>query len=344
MSKTAVVLMNLGAPDQLSAVEPFLINLFKDPAILDFKIPQLMRTVLARLIARRRAPFAREIYQQLGGKSPLYENTILQQNALQHLFGDDFSVHIAMRYWHPRAEDLIQEWQINPPERIVLLPLYPQFSTTTSGSSIKEWIALHRKAGLAIPVHVVCCYPENQGFVAAQASLLQDAIKMHATHEPYRILFSAHGLPKRIVDAGDSYPDQVDATARAIVRFLGDDSLDWRVCYQSRVGPVDWIKPYADDEIRQCGLEGKSVVLVPLSFVSEHSETLVELDVEFKGIAEESGVPFYCRVPTVGVFPSFIEALRDLVIRALGEPALSIEAPSVLYTECSKLCNGVRRA
>ncbi|MGN6670048.1 MAG: ferrochelatase, partial [Candidatus Nucleicultricaceae bacterium] len=272
------------------------------------------------------------------------ENTILQKNALQRLLGDDFSVHIAMRYWHPRADALIQGWKENPPKRIVLLPLYPQFSTTTSGSSINEWLTFHQKAGLRVPVHSVCCYPENQGFVEAQALLLKEAIKKQVISSPYRILFSAHGLPKRIVDAGDPYPDQVEATARAIVQFLGDDSLDWRVCYQSRVGPVEWIKPYADDEIRQCGQEGKGIVLVPLSFVSEHSETLIELDVEFKKIAEESGVPFYCRVPTVGVSPSFIEALQDLVIQALNEPALSTKASSMLYTDCSKCCNGVRRA
>lgn len=340
MAKTAVILMNLGAPDHLDAVQPFLTNLFSDPAILNFRVPSFVRKTLARIIARRRTPFAKEIYEQLGGQSPLYKNTILQSDALQKLLGDDFDLHIAMRYWHPRAEDIIEKLKKNPPDQIVLLPLYPQFSTTTTGSSVNEWMDLQRKADLDIPVHYICCYPEDKGFVSAQAALLEDTLRANQGSIPYRVLFSAHGLPKRIVDGGDPYPKHVELTARAIVDLLDQPSLDWRVCYQSRVGPVEWIKPYADDEIRLAGREGVSVVLVPLSFVSEHSETLIELDVEFKKIADASGVPLYLRVPTVGVAPSYIENLKDLVFQALVESPLSISPKSTLCKKCISPCKG----
>lgn len=316
MEKTAVVLLNLGAPDQLSSVEPFLYNLFRDPAILSFRVPQVVRNVLAKLISRRRAPTALHIYEQLGGKSPLYENTQIQALRLQEVLGDSYEVHVAMRYWHPFAEELISRFVQSPPSDIILLPLYPQFSTTTTQSSLREWMILQRKAGLDVPTRSVCCFPDDEGFIKAQADLLAKSLDACDGRGAYRVLFSAHGLPQRIVDSGDPYPDHVEATAAAITKRLSNYTFDWRVCYQSRVGPVAWLKPYTDHEIESAGLEGRGVVLVPLSFVSEHSETLVELDVEFRALAENAGVSFFERVPTVSAHEDFIIGLKNLVVRA----------------------------
>lgn len=319
MKKTAVVLLNLGAPDQLSSVEPFLYNLFRDPAILSFRVPQFIRNFLAKIIARRRAPTAFHIYEQLGGKSPLYENTCKQALKLQESLGEEYSVHVAMRYWHPFASEVIAELKKNPPSEIILVPLYPQFSTTTTQSSIMEWKKLQLKFGLDIPLKHVCCFPKAEGFIKAQSELLMQSIESCAEKGPYRVLFSAHGLPQRIVDSGDPYPEHVEATAAAIRAHLSHQPMDWRVCYQSRVGPVSWLKPYADHEIDVAGREGKGVILVPLSFVSEHSETLVELDVEFRSIADKAGVPFYSRVPTVSVHDDFIRALKEMIVDVNSE-------------------------
>lgn len=344
MGKTAVVLLNLGAPDQLSAVEPFLYNLFRDPAILSFRVPQVVRNILAKIIARRRAPTALHIYEQLGGKSPLYENTQMQALRLQEILGNAYDVRVAMRYWHPFSKDLISEFVQNPPDEIILLPLYPQFSTTTTQSSLKEWMMLQRKAGLNIPTRYVCCFPESEGFIKAQADLLAKSLERCRGRGEYRVLFSAHGLPQRIVDSGDPYPKHVEATAAAIRAHLSEYTFDWRVCYQSRVGPVAWLKPYADQEIEIAGREGKGVVLVPLSFVSEHSETLVELDVEFRVLAERAGVSFYERVPAVSVHEDFIRALKNLVVRAEAKlPCLQQISYFCNYRNASE-CKGVRCA
>lgn len=341
MGKTAVILLNLGAPDSLDSVEPFLFNLFSDPSILSFKAPQFLRSFIAKMIAKRRAPIARHIYETLGGKSPLYENTVVQQNALKNALGPDYDVHIVMRYWHPRAPVLIDLFKKNPPDRIVLLPLYPQFSTTTTQSSITEWMHLQQSAGLKMPVHYACCYPESHGFIKAQAQLVKMALDTFNNPQAFRILFSAHGLPQRIVDAGDPYTRQVDATAQAIMALVNQPNLDWRVCYQSRVGPVSWVKPYADKEIEQAGRENKGVILVPLSFVSEHSETLVELDIEFKSLAEESGVPFYHRVPTVGSHPEFIDALKEQVFKAVHDTPFDASTKILCKKRLRGECEGV---
>jgi ferrochelatase len=341
MGKTAVVLLNLGAPDHLGAVEPFLYNLFRDPAILSFRIPQFIRNVIARLIARKRTPTALHIYEQLGGKSPLYENTQMQALKLQESLGDTYSVHVAMRYWHPFAGDVISEFIQNPPSEIILVPLYPQFSTTTTQSSLKEWMTLQKKSGLDVPVKYVCCFPKAPGFIKAQADLLMKSIEASAGKGEYRVLFSAHGLPQRIVDSGDPYPRHVLATAEAISARLPHHPFEWRVCYQSRVGPVAWLKPYADQEIEAAGREGKGVILVPLSFVSEHSETLVELDREFRDIAEKAGVSFYERVPTVSVQADFIHELKKLVEEAHSKVSNHMEFSYFCKKPCAPLCKGV---
>ena len=320
MRKIAIILFNLGGPDSPNAVQPFLFNLFNDDAIID--APQPFRWMIAKLISLRRAPVARKIYAELGGKSPLLENTAAQAVGLEAALQasrpkEDIRCFITMRYWHPMADETaaaVRDWGANS---VVLLPLYPQYSTTTTASSFADWCRASRRAGLSEDLRVICCYPESDGFVGAITDKLKLELKSVSDIGAMRVLFSAHGLPQKVIDRGDPYQWSVERTSAAVVDALGVDGLDWVVSYQSRVGPLEWIKPYTEDEIRRAGSEGKALIVVPIAFVSEHSETLVELDIEYRKLADSSGVPDYRRVKTVGEDGSFIAGLRLLVEDAL---------------------------
>lgn len=315
--KLAVVLFNLGGPDCPEAVEPFLRNLFSDPAIIT--LPGFLRLPLARLVASRRAPIAREIYAKIGGRSPILEETEAQARALERALareGIEARAFIAMRCWKPFSDETAKAVAAWGPDQTVLLPLYPQYSTTTTASSFNDWDRAAARAGLAGAQARICCYPDEPGFVAAVAALLRDALAQRKPGLAYRVLLSAHGLPKRVVARGDPYQNQVETSAAAIMKAVGDDELDWTVCYQSRVGPLEWIGPATDAEIRRAGSEGKALIVVPIAFVSEHSETLVELDIEYAKLARESGVADYIRVPTVSTRAEFIDGLARLVMRA----------------------------
>lgn len=310
--KLAVVLFNLGGPDSLEAVQPFLHNLFSDPAIIG--APGFIRKYLAKFLSSRRAPEARGIYEQLGGKSPLLGNTQSQSDALETALSEKYEAKcfIAMRYWHPFTAEVVAEVKEWAPQRVILLPLYPQFSTTTSASSLKEWRDEARRQGLATPGLPVCCYPTENGFIDALVENIRETLDEVDLSET-QLLFSAHGLPKRVIDKGDPYQWQVEQTAAAIVRGLNVEGVDWSICYQSRVGPLEWIGPATDDEIRKAGNNGKSVVLCPIGFVAENSETVYELDIEYRELAERSGVKSFKRVPTVSAHRKFIGGLGDIV-------------------------------
>jgi len=313
--KIAIILFNLGGPDSLEAVQPFLRNLFGDPAIL--RVPGFIRGPLASFLACRRAPTARAIYDKIGGASPILGQTEAQARALEEALGTtgdeghEWRGYVCMRYWHPMTEAVVRSVERFKPDRIVLLPLYPQFSTATTESSFTAW---NDTAKFKVPVKVVKEYPTEPGFIAASVALLKEGLAQ-VGGAPHRVLFSAHGLPERVIKAGDPYQRQVEQTAKAIADTLG--GLDWTVCYQSRVGPLKWIGPSTDAEIARAGADKVSVVLYPLSFVSEHSETLVELDIEYRHLADTVGVPGYIRVPTVGTHPLFIAGLARLVRDAL---------------------------
>ncbi len=321
MARTAVVLFNMGGPDTLDAVEPFLFNLFSDPAII--RLPRLLRHFVAGRISRRRAPIAQNIYRQMGGKSPIVEQTEAQAKALEQALSDlgEVRVFIAMRYWRPRSNVTAVEVKGFAPDRIMLLPLYPQFSTTTSKSSLVDWYRAAGNIGLVSP-HVtstaLCCYATSEGMVEAQSELIAPLLSAAAAKGPVRLLLSAHGLPERIVKRGDPYAWQVEQTAARIVAKLGIEGLDWKLCYQSRVGPMQWIGPATEDEIKRAGADGVALVVAPIAFVSEHSETLVELDIEYRELAEASGVTAYDRAPAVACHPTFISALADLTRQSLS--------------------------
>jgi ferrochelatase len=324
--RTAVVLFNLGGPDSPEAIRPFLFNLFNDPAIIG--LPQPLRWLLARLISRRRARTAEVIYAHLGGRSPILEGTQAQALALQEVLnqataeGDETRVFVAMRYWRPRAGEVVAEVARWAPQRLVLLPLYPQYSTTTSASSLAEWRRLAARQGLDPATWAVCCYPRQAGFIAALAGGLRRTLEeMRAQGQRPRLLLSAHGLPQRVIERGDPYQWQVEETAAALLAALGDEDAEAVICYQSRVGRLAWIGPSTEDEIRRAGAQKQALLVVPLSFVSEHSETLVELDIEYADLAARAGVPAYRRLATVATDAAFIAGLAELVGETLEAPA-----------------------
>jgi ferrochelatase len=320
--KLAIVLMNLGGPDSLIAVRPFLQNLFIDPAIISYPWP--IRSLLARLISRSRTPKAQEIYKKIGGKSPILENTQQQQELLCRLLRErnpdqDVEVFVAMRYWHPLTSETVAQVKDYQPDELVLLPLYPQYSRTTTGSSFREWHKQAHRQGLRVPTREICCYPQEESFIDAHVDLLLPQIERASAYGNSRVLFSAHGLPQKIVDAGDPYEIQVDQTIQGIVAKI-PTLVDHRVCYQSKVGPLKWLEPSLEEELKNAARDQVPVVVVPVSFVSEHSETLVELDQDFRAFAEAQKIPFYGRVPALGVHPLFGQALVELITRKKPPP------------------------
>lgn len=317
--KTAIVLFNLGGPDRIESVKPFLLNLFRDPAIL--RVPPFIRPFLARLIAGLRVKAASENYAILGGKSPLLELTQEQARALEARV-PGARCFIAMRYWHPfslEAARAVRDWD---PDEVVLLPLYPQYSTTTTGSSLTAWREAAAQAGLAKPTSTLCCYHSDPAYLAATTAIVRRSYEAARAQLPpdvgLRVLFSAHGLPEVIINKGDPYQFQVERTVAGVVRLLALPDLDSAVCYQSRATPQKWIGPSTEEEIERAVHDKVAVLVVPIAFVSEHSETLVELDVEYRELAEKAGVPGYFRAPTQNSDPEFIGALAELVDSAIG--------------------------
>ncbi|HTV89448.1 MAG TPA: ferrochelatase [Stellaceae bacterium] len=325
-TRRAVVLMNLGGPDSLAAVRPFLYNLFADPAIIG--LPAALRLPLAWMIAAHRNRTAQRIYAHLGGSSPLLVNTQAQANALEVELGPEYRCFIAMRYWHPMTAATVAAVKLWRPDAIALVPLYPQFSTTTTASSLAAWQREAARQDLDADTSIVHSYPTAPGFVAALVGAIDPMLDPSGA--PARLLFSAHGLPMKIVRAGDPYPREVEQTAQAVIAAMGRPSLDWRVCYQSRVGPLAWLGPSIDEELRRAGRDRSGVVVAPISFVSEHSETLVELDRDYRRLAQQYDVPFYRRAPTVGTDTRFIAALAGLVRGAehCAEPGRPAPAPA----------------
>ncbi|MGH6956464.1 MAG: ferrochelatase, partial [Caulobacteraceae bacterium] len=264
-------------------------------------------------------PLARDNYAFMGGASPLLAETEAQGAALQARLsearpGDTVKVFLAMRYWRPRAAQTARAVAAFAPDDVVLLPLYPQFSTTTTGSSLAEWARTYDGPGRP---HGVCCYFEDDGLIEAHAALIGETWEKAGAPRGVRLLFSAHGLPQSVAASGDPYRWQVERTCAAVAARLGD-GWDWRVCYQSRVGPMKWIGPSTIDEIEAAGREGLGVVIDPIAFVSEHVETLVELDRDYAKRAAAAGVAPYIRVPALGTSPRFIEGLARLAERALA--------------------------
>lgn len=350
MSRIAVVLFNLGGPDKPDSVRPYLFNLFNDAGIISIQMPSFARWALAKFISIRRAPVSRRLYEHLGGGTPLLPNTEEQARALEDTLAavlapeDESKTFVAMRYWHPLADETVREVADYRPDKVVLLPLYPQYSTATRRSSFEAWNRAARAEGLNVPTRAICCYPSEDGFVSGIADLIAETLSEPRFEHPIRILLSAHGLPERIIKGGDPYQWQMEMTAAAIVKRLeqraGLPPFEAVLCYQSEVGPLRWIGPSTKSEIQRAAADGCALVIVPIAFVSELLETLVELDIEYAGFAEEHGVPAYVRVPTVSVGESFIGALSNMVKEACAreDPLSSPLGPRICpdaWTKCA---------
>lgn len=330
--------MNLGGPLAEADIRPFLYNFFMDKSIIAAPLP--IRWLIAKHISRTRSQgAARDAYEKLGFKSPLLENTKKQAESLQAALragGLDADVLMSMRYWHPLASDAIEKLNVIKPDRLVLLPLYPQFSTTTTASSLRDfWTrvqeddgVLHARWDSETKVSTICCYPVQDGFVTASAAHLRAEIAKAPAGT--RVLFSAHGLPEKIIAGGDPYQYQCEKTAEAIVKELNIPGLDWQICYQSRVGPLKWIGPSTDEALEKAAKDGKGVIVYPHAFVSEHVETLVEIDMEYRHKAAALGIPYFAKAETVGTHPAFIASLAALVKNAVAGNACPKFCPASL--------------
>ena len=327
--KKAVILFNLGGPDSLDAVQPFLFNLFNDPAIIS--LPGIFRYPLAKFISKRRTPVAKAIYAEMGGRSPILEETQRQADAIEKTLkqeNDEYRCFIVMRCWNPRAVDVINKVKDYNPQQIILLPLYPQYSNATSGSSIKEWSDICRKKNLNVETKTICCYPTEKDFILSYASLIKEKINLKKLSET-TLIFSAHGLPENKIKQGDPYQWQVENTVNQLVKKLSISNLNYVLSYQSRVGPLKWIGPSTEIIIKEEAIKNKIIIVVPVAFVSEHSETLVELDIEYKKLAIENGSKDYVRVPAVTVNQDFINSLKtNILLASSGDTyTSSLECP-----------------
>ncbi len=340
MGRVGVLLLNLGGPDELVDVGPFLFNLFSDPEIIRIPFPGLQKP-LAWLISTLRTKKSQENYRQIGGGSPLRRITEAQAQALEENLqqkGQDACAYVGMRYWHPFTEEAIARIKRDQIENLVILPLYPQFSISTSGSSFRllqklwqEEPALNR-----IEYTVIPSWYEQPNYLQAMAQLIAQELDQFPNPEQVHVFFSAHGVPISYVEeAGDPYQKEIEDCTDLIMQTLNRPNSH-TLAYQSRVGPVEWLKPYTEDAIKALGAEGvEDLLVVPISFVSEHIETLQEIDIEYRELAEEAGIHNFRRVPALNTHPLFIEALADLVVDAL-------EAPSMKLTQVPQLKKQVK--
>jgi protoporphyrin/coproporphyrin ferrochelatase len=327
MARLGILLLNLGGPDKLEDVRPFLFNLFADPEIIRLPLPMLQKP-LAWLISTSRAKKSQENYKKIGGGSPLRRITEEQGHALQQLLqerGHDARVYIGMRYWNPFTEEAIAQIKRDRPEMLVILPLYPQFSISTSGSSFRllQEIWENDPELQEIEYKVIPSWYDDPGYVASMVDLLSQEIDRSSQPQDVHVFFSAHGVPVSYVEeAGDPYQKEIEGCAAAIMQTLNRPN-QYTLAYQSRVGPVEWLQPYTDDALKELAERGiKELAVVPISFVSEHIETLEEIDMEYREIAEEAGIEQFYRVPALNTHPRFIQALADLVLDAANKPSM----------------------
>ena len=324
MNRLGVLLLNLGGPDKLEDVRPFLYNLFSDPELIRLPSP-LLQAPLAWLISTLRFKKSQGNYKKIGGYSPLRQITEAQAEALRsqlQLNGHAVNVYIGMRYWHPFSEEAIAQIKKDKIEELVILPLYPQFSISTTGSSFRllDRIWQIDPELQKIKYTVVRSWYDNSGYLQSMANLI--AAKLDRVNNPSEayIFFSAHGVPvSYIEEAGDPYQKEIETCAALIMQKL-NRSNPYKLAYQSRVGPVEWLQPYTEAAIAELAEQGvKELVVVPISFVSEHIETLEEIDMEYREIAEQAGIETFARVPAPDTDPAFIQALADIVLKALSD-------------------------
>ncbi|WP_413198761.1 ferrochelatase [Nostoc piscinale] len=325
MGRVGVLLLNLGGPDKLEDVGPFLFNLFSDPEIIRLPFRWLQKP-LAWFIASRRVKTSQENYKQIGGGSPLRRITEAQGEALREQLSDlgkEAKIYVGMRYWHPYTEEAIAQLTQDEIDKLVILPLYPQFSISTSGSSFRLLEKLWQEDPKlqSLEYTVIPSWYKQRNYLKAMAELIAQEIDQCPNPDDVHIFFSAHGVPKSYVEeAGDPYQQEIEECTYLIMQTLNRPNAH-TLAYQSRVGPVEWLQPYTEDALKELGAQGvQDIVVVPISFVSEHIETLQEIDIEYREIAEEAGIHNFRRAPAPNTHPVFIRALADLVIEALEQP------------------------
>lgn len=313
--KVAVVLLNLGGPTSPAEIEPFLFSMFSDKHIMDY--PRPLRLLLAKVISRLRARKSRDIYENLAGKSPILQETEQQARALEKRLNSDtareYKVFVSMRHSRPHSQDVLDSVNTWRPASVVLLPMYPQYASVTTQSSVEDWYRSLHRSGHRLFTDIIWHFFNHPKYLESQCRLIADKYELaHKTGKAPRVLFSAHGLPCSFIENGDPYNQHIMCTTELIVEKMGIPELDYSVCYQSRVGPVKWLEPSTESELLRAKRDGVPVVVVPLSFVAENSETLVELDIEYKALVEQN---MFYRVPTPGTEEAFIECLADLVLK-----------------------------
>ena len=339
MARVGVVLLNLGGPERIQDVGPFLFNLFADPEIIRLPIPALQKP-LAWLISTLRSGKSQSAYRSIGGGSPLRRITEQQARELQSLLrqrGIDATSYVAMRYWHPFTESAVADIKADGMDQVVVLPLYPHFSISTSGSSFRELQRLRQGDGVfeKLPIRCIRSWFDHPGYVTAMAELIAEEVRNSDDEKKAHVFFSAHGVPKSYVEeAGDPYQQEIEACTGLIMKKLEElmgHGNPHTLAYQSRVGPVEWLKPYTEEALEELG-EAKinDLVVVPISFVSEHIETLEEIDIEYRELATEAGVVNFRRVRALDTYPPFIEGLADLVVTSLEGPEVSLDAAAEL--------------
>lgn len=316
MSKNvAVILFNHGYPDSLEAVKPFLFNVFYDPAFLTVSNP--MRWMMARSISKQCAPKARDIYRELADNSSIHGETEKQKVKLEaylnKLSNDNFKCFAFMRYWTPLAKDILDDLKNYSPEEIIMLPLYPQYSITTTGSGLIEWNKKLAKANFNIPFRVIKDYPESDFFIDTMADMINEKLKK-IDQNKYRLLLCAQAIPKKTIEAGDPYQTQVERSVSALLKKIENENLDAVICYQRRLGPLEQIGPTTEDQIEKAAADNKNIIIIPISYVSECSETLVELDIQYKEVAAKAGIKDYIRIKTVRDSEKFIAGMSNLVM------------------------------
>ncbi|MDH5631466.1 MAG: ferrochelatase [Gammaproteobacteria bacterium] len=319
--KTAIILFNLGGPDSPEAVQPFLRNLFSDPDIFRFPLPFVTQRLFAWLVSTRRAPEARKNYDQIGGRSPLLDRTneqaIALQLALTEAGAGHFDSFVCMRYWHPMTAEVVNKLRQGGYQRVILLPLYPQYSTTTTGSSFNEFTRECQRQGYRPKRIEIRQWYDHDKYLRAIIDSIETELKTLPDTDPEKtyILFSAHGLPKKVVERGDPYQQQIEATYESLKTRLGWPHTG--LSYQSRVGPLEWLQPYTEDVIPELGNAGwRQLLVYPIAFVSDHIETLQELGIEYRHLAESHGITSYRVARALNDHPMLIETLRDLVLEA----------------------------
>jgi ferrochelatase len=318
--RIAVVLMQLGGPDSLEAVEPFLYNLFTDPDIIDFPFARIARKPLARFIASRRSKRVQHHYAEISGKSPILELTTLQARKLEVELSKsvDAKTFVAMRYWHPLAEETIREIRREKFDKIILIPMYPQYSKTTSGSSLNEWQRKASALGLnSIPTRVIKHFHDSPLYVEAVVERINEALArfVNASSRDTFLLFSAHGVPRSVIESGDPYKTQVEETVKLVTERGGWESSHL-LCWQGKVGPAVWLKPYLQETIPQLATQGvKSLLVIPIAFVTDHIETLYEIDIEAREQATRLGITRFETMPALNDSPTFIKGLAELVLK-----------------------------